>query len=74
MVLSVEDNGPGIPMHIRQKIFEPYFSTKESHGTGIGLAIVKKTVFDHQGRISIENTSLGGGHFKIELPIANSSK
>ncbi|MCB1156720.1 MAG: HAMP domain-containing protein [Leptospiraceae bacterium] len=74
VVLSVEDNGPGIPMHIRQKIFEPYFSTKESHGTGIGLAIVKKTVFDHQGRISIENTSLGGGHFKIELPIANSSK
>lgn len=51
------------------KIFEPYFSTKEKHGSGIGLAIVQKTVIDHHGHIAVENSKLGGCKFRIELPL-----
>jgi nitrogen fixation/metabolism regulation signal transduction histidine kinase len=69
VVLSIEDSGPGIPKNIQEKIFQPYFSTKAGHGTGIGLAIVEKTVFDHHGHLSIENSSMGGCNFKIELPL-----
>jgi two-component system, NtrC family, nitrogen regulation sensor histidine kinase NtrY len=68
VVLSIEDSGPGIPDKLLDKIFEPYFSTKESHGTGIGLTIVQKTVYDHHGYISVEKSDLGGCNFLIELP------
>ncbi|MDX1958283.1 MAG: ATP-binding protein [Leptospiraceae bacterium] len=69
VLLSIEDNGPGISDKLKGKIFEPYFSTKEEHGTGIGLTIVQKTVIDHHGHIFVENSSLGGCKFRIELPI-----
>ncbi|MCB1140776.1 MAG: HAMP domain-containing protein [Leptospiraceae bacterium] len=68
VVLSIEDSGPGIPEKLKEKIFEPYFSTKEGHGTGIGLTIVQKTVYDHHGYIYIEESDLGGCNFMIELP------
>ena len=68
MILLIEDNGPGLPEKLKEKIFEPYFSTKEAHGTGIGLTIVQKTVYDHGGQIYVENSDLGGCKFKIELP------
>ena len=68
VVLIIEDNGPGIPQKLKEKIFEPYFSTKEGHGMGIGLTIVQKTVYDHHGYIAVEDSSLGGCKFIIELP------
>ncbi|MCX8000291.1 MAG: ATP-binding protein, partial [Leptospiraceae bacterium] len=68
VVLTIEDSGPGIPQKLKEKIFEPYFSTKEGHGMGIGLTIVQKTVYDHHGYISIEDSTLGGCKFIIELP------
>jgi len=68
VVLIIEDNGPGIPPKIQEKIFEPYFSTKEGHGMGIGLTIVQKTVYDHHGYIYVDTSSLGGCKFVIELP------
>ena len=68
VILLIEDNGPGLPEKLKEKIFEPYFSTKEAHGTGIGLTIVQKTVYDHGGQIYVENSDLGGCKFKIELP------
>jgi nitrogen fixation/metabolism regulation signal transduction histidine kinase len=69
VILSIEDNGPGILPEVKEKIFQPYFSTKGGHGTGIGLAIVEKTVLDHNGHLSLESTPLGGCNFKITLPI-----
>lgn len=72
VVLTIEDSGPGIPPSLREKIFEPYFSTKEGHGTGIGLTIVEKTVYDHRAHLSLEQSALGGCLFKIELPIEES--
>ncbi len=69
VLIEIEDSGPGLPENLREKIFEPYFSTKENHGSGIGLAVVQKTVIDHHGHISVEPSKLGGCKFKIEIPV-----
>lgn len=69
--LTVTDTGIGIPQELRARIFEPYYSTKES-GTGLGLAIVKRIVEDHSGFIRAlghENTSQAGTRMLIELPV-----
>ncbi|MBM9545665.1 HAMP domain-containing protein [Leptospira sp. 201903074] len=69
IVIEIDDSGPGLKQEWTEKIFEPYFSTKEKHGSGIGLAIVQKTIIDHHGHISVENSKLGGCKFRIELPL-----
>lgn len=69
IVIEIDDSGPGLRDEWKEKIFEPYFSTKEKHGSGIGLAIVQKTIIDHHGHISVENSKLGGCKFRIELPL-----
>jgi two-component system nitrogen regulation sensor histidine kinase NtrY len=66
--LVVADNGPGIPAEIRDRVFEPYFSTKEA-GTGLGLAIVKRIIDDHSGFIRVFKNSPTGSRFVIELPV-----
>ncbi|HEX5658994.1 MAG TPA: ATP-binding protein [Polyangiales bacterium] len=65
--LHVDDNGPGIPAHERERVFEPYFTTKEQ-GTGLGLAIVKRIVHDHGGSIQVAESPLGGARFTLRLP------
>ena len=54
----------------RQRIFEPYFTTK-GDGTGLGLPIVKKVVLEHHGSVVCEGGELGGAVFRIELPMAS---
>jgi len=66
-VLVVEDDGPGIAAGLRDRIFEPYYTTK-SDGTGLGLAIVKKIVVEHGGTIEIDQSPMGGARFTIRLP------
>jgi nitrogen fixation/metabolism regulation signal transduction histidine kinase len=58
--LSVEDNGPGFPANILRRAFEPYVTTKP-RGTGLGLALVKKIIDEHDGRIEIVNRDGGSG-------------
>lgn len=65
--IAIEDTGPGIPAEQLAKIFIPFFTTKAS-GTGLGLALVQKIVFAHNGRIEVENTEAGGARFTILLP------
>ena len=65
--LIVADTGPGIPPEDRERIFEPYFSTRK-RGTGLGLAIVSRIVAEHQGRIRVQKNSPRGARFIIELP------
>jgi signal transduction histidine kinase len=65
--LHVDDNGPGIPVSERERVFEPYFTTKEQ-GTGLGLAIVKRIIGDHGGSIRIETSPLGGARITLRLP------
>ncbi|AYV54382.1 LIC_11548 family sensor histidine kinase [Leptospira kmetyi] len=69
-VISIEDNGIGISPELKQKVFEPYYSTKNNNTSGIGLAIVQKSVIDHNGHISIDSSSMGGCRFQIELPVS----
>ncbi|GIX41791.1 MAG: two-component sensor histidine kinase [Leptospiraceae bacterium] len=69
VLLRIEDNGPGIPEELRDKIFEPYFSTKENYGSGLGLALVERAVMEHNGRIQVLQSSLGGAEFRIILPV-----
>ena len=67
--ISVQDNGPGIPVHDRKQIFEPFFTTR-TDGTGLGLAIVKQTVEAHNGYIVVGDSSSGGTSVSVFLPIA----
>lgn len=66
---AVEDTGPGIPMAIRHRIFDSYFTTKPvGVGTGIGLSISKAIVERHKGTIRFEEMSPNGARFVVELP------
>jgi two-component system nitrogen regulation sensor histidine kinase NtrY len=65
--LEVADNGQGVADREKDRIFEPYFSTKLS-GTGLGLAIAKAVISEHQGRIWVEDNPPKGSRFIIELP------
>lgn len=67
--IEVRDTGSGISKEHLQKIFEPYFSTKET-GTGLGLAIVKKVIDVHNGTIAVESNAENGTKFTIILPKA----
>ncbi|MEY3284310.1 MAG: hypothetical protein RIR86_2323 [Acidobacteriota bacterium] len=66
--LLVSDTGPGIPVEHRERIFEPYFSTRK-RGTGLGLAIVSRIVAEHHGRIRVLENRPHGAAFLIELPL-----
>lgn len=66
--IEVIDNGKGIPAEHRDRLFEPYFSTKK-HGTGLGLAIVNTIVTDHNGFIRIFDNKPKGTRVVIELPV-----
>lgn len=65
--IFVEDAGPGIPESIRNRIFNPFFTTKD-RGTGLGLATVHAIVEAHGGTISVANGRQGGARFVIQLP------
>lgn len=67
--ITVADSGPGISSEDKEKLFLPYFSTKD-RGTGLGLPIVRDIVRDHQGKIRVEDNQPSGARFIIELPAA----
>ena len=68
VVIEVQDDGPGIPEEIRGRVFEPYFTFK-AEGVGLGLAIVERIVFDHDGNIWFETQDGVGTTFIIDLPL-----
>ena len=70
ITLQVRDNGPGIPEEVQNRVFEPFFSTKGSKGTGLGLAVAVKTVAEHGGKLSLQSAPWQGSTFTIELPLA----
>ncbi|KAB2656374.1 sensor histidine kinase [Brucella tritici] len=65
VIITVSDNGPGIPQHIRDNLFSPFNTSKEK-GLGLGLVIVKEIITDYGGTISAES-SIAGTSFRIEL-------
>ena len=66
--LIISDNGPGIVQEDLNKIFEPYF-TRKPDGTGIGLALVKRILDEHNGSITASNIENSGARFEITLPV-----
>jgi two-component system sensor histidine kinase HydH len=66
--IAVEDHGGGIADKDMEKIWDPFFTTKDK-GTGLGLGIVKNIIEAHQGAVRIENRSEGGARVSIRLPI-----
>jgi two-component system NtrC family sensor kinase len=70
LLVSVADNGPGIPPHLRARVFEPYFTTKPvGVGTGVGLAVSLGVVEAHGGTLTVAGAPEGGAAFMIALPI-----
>jgi len=68
--LEVEDDGPGVPAELRDRIFNPFVTTKAARGgTGLGLAIVQNLITAHSGRIWLEDSPSGGAKFIVELPL-----
>jgi PAS domain S-box-containing protein len=70
--LSVMDQGPGVPEEIRNRIFEPFMTTKSgirTSGMGLGLALVKRSVQALGGRIELNNPEGGGAEFRIAIPL-----
>ena len=67
--ITVADNGPGFPEHMRERVFHPFFTTK-AQGTGLGLALVQKIVVTHNGRVAAGRASTGGGLITVVLPLA----
>jgi PAS domain S-box-containing protein len=66
--LQFNDNGVGMPEDVRQKIFEPFFSTKGAHGTGLGLSVSYSIIERHAGSISVVSEPGNGASFTIDLP------
>ncbi|HEX2269912.1 MAG TPA: PAS domain S-box protein [Pyrinomonadaceae bacterium] len=66
--LQFNDNGMGMPDDVRQKIFEPFFSTKGAHGTGLGLSVSYSIIERHAGSISVISEPGSGTSFMIDLP------
>jgi signal transduction histidine kinase len=67
--LVVSDTGQGVSRDVKERLFLPYFSTKQ-RGTGLGLAIVSRIVEDHHGSIRVEENKPFGSRFVVELPVA----
>ncbi len=72
VLTEVEDEGQGIPEDLEEKIWNPFFTTKEK-GTGLGLGIVKNIIESHNGTIRITNKLSGGARVAINLPAKKDS-
>lgn len=68
-VLEVSDNGPGIPPTMKKHLFELFHSTKGNRGTGLGLAVSRKIVEEHEGSITADSPATGGTLFTVRLPM-----
>jgi signal transduction histidine kinase len=70
--ITVKDNGPGIPEQVREKIFQPFFTTKPTgQGTGLGLSLSYDIVKAHGGKISVDGNSGTGTVFSVSIPLSS---
>lgn len=74
VIISVADNGPGVPESEREKIFQPFHSTKGHAGTGLGLAVARKNVQELGGSVELRDVPEGGSEFVIRLPTAETRR
>jgi signal transduction histidine kinase len=74
VIVSVVDNGSGVPEDKLDQIFTPFFSVKGQQGTGLGLAVAQKVVKEHQGRIEVASKLGEGTTFTVTLPAVHVGK
>lgn len=67
VTLRVDDDGPGVPVEHRERVFEPLFTTKHG-GTGVGLAVVRQIAEDAGGHVRVSESALGGARFEVTFP------
>ena len=73
--MTVADDGPGIPLDLRNRIFEPYTTTKAAgEGMGLGLAISRKIMLDHGGDLELAETTARGAVFALNFPVTTASQ
>ncbi len=72
LYIDVSDDGPGIPEEDKERLFQPYFSTRKD-GTGLGLAIADKIISEHNGTIQVKDNVPKGSVFSIEIPISDAA-
>jgi signal transduction histidine kinase len=68
ILITVSDSGPGVAHHLRDKIFDPFYTTK-SDSTGIGLSLCHRIITDHGGALDVLDSEFEGAEFRIEIPI-----
>jgi PAS domain S-box-containing protein len=68
VILRVSDSGAGVPPHLRDKVFDPFYTTK-SGSTGIGLSLGRRIITDHGGYFEVSQSKLGGAEFIIGIPV-----
>ncbi|VAW77399.1 Flagellar sensor histidine kinase FleS [hydrothermal vent metagenome] len=68
LLLSLEDNGPGIPDDLQEQVFEPFFTTR-ANGTGLGLAVVRAVITAHHGTVELDPSCTSGARFVVSLPV-----
>jgi len=66
--IAFTDEGPGIPEHIREKIFDPFYTTRKD-GHGIGLSFSHRVIENHGGTLSASGSEWGGAEFRVSLPL-----
>ena len=73
VAFEVEDDGPGIPAELQERIFAPFFTQREG-GTGLGLALVQQIVQAHQGSVLVDSDPGHGARFRVELPSSEAAR
>lgn len=74
LILAVADNGPGVPPDMRERVFEPFRSSKGQAGTGLGLAVARKIARELGGDITLVSPPDGGAEFRVALPTARAAQ
>ena len=68
IVIDIVDNGPGIPLKVRERLFQPFAGSQRQGGSGLGLAISRELIQAHGGEIVLVSTDSTGTRFRITLP------
>jgi C4-dicarboxylate-specific signal transduction histidine kinase len=69
-MVDVSDSGPGVPAEIRSRMFQPFVTAGKKNGLGLGLALARQTLMDHQGDLELLPAD-AGAHFRVTLPLAS---
>jgi signal transduction histidine kinase len=72
VVVKVADSGPGVPISIREKIFDPLYTTRRD-GHGIGLSFSHRVITDHGGSLGVSSSRWGGAEFRIQIPLTRAA-